>query len=107
RPRLVTSDDEIPAPAHEDAAVNWALVAALRAQASDQLSQAATAGRVRHDKATQEELGRAIVLELIDTTVTERVDAGEEAWSQATQEALARAVFDALFRLGRLQPLVD
>jgi len=87
--------------------VDWSLVAALRAQASEQLSQAVAADRARLDKSAQEELGRSIVLDLIEATVAERVNAGNAAWPLAQQDALARAVFDSLFRLGRLQPLVD
>ncbi|GAB2761902.1 CpaF/VirB11 family protein [Nocardioides salsibiostraticola] len=87
--------------------VDWSLVAVLRAQASEQLSQAVAADRGRLDRAAQEELGRAIVLDLIEATVAHRVDAGGTTLSAVEQDGLARAVFDALFRLGRLQPLVD
>ena len=88
-------------------AVDWSLAAALRAHASEQLSQAVAADRGRLDKAAQEELGRSIVLDLIESTVADRVNAGSTALTAAEQDALARAVFDSLFRLGRLQPLVD
>ena len=87
--------------------VDWVLAAALRAQASEQLSQAVAAESGRLDKAAQEELGRSIVLDLIESTVADRVNAGSTALPAAEQAALARAVFDSLFRLGRLQPLVD
>ena len=87
--------------------LDWSLVSALRAQASEQLSQAVAADRGRLDKAAQEELGRTIVLDLIESTVADRVNAGMTALPGAEQDALARAVFDSLFRLGRLQPLVD
>ena len=93
--------------AAESRALDWGLVAALRAQASEQLSQAVSADRGRLDRAAQQELGRAIVLDLIDASVADHVNAGGTAWSAAHQEAMARAVFDSLFRLGRLQPLVD
>lgn len=86
---------------------DWPLVAALRAQASEQLSQAVAADRGRLDRAAQEELGRSIVLDLIESTVADTVNAGGSAWPVAQQDALARVVFDSLFRLGRLQPLVD
>jgi Flp pilus assembly CpaF family ATPase len=89
------------------AEVDWVLVATLRAQASDQLSQAVAADRGRLDKAAQEELGRSIVLDLIESTVAERANAGDATLPLGVQESLARAVFDSLFRLGRLQPLVD
>ena len=87
--------------------VDWPLVAALRSQASEQLSQAVAADRGRLDRAAQEELGRSIVLDLIESAAAERANAGRTAWPVAEQDGLARAVFDSLFRLGRLQPLVD
>ena len=87
--------------------VDWSLVSALRAQASEQLSQAVAADRSRLDKIAQEELGRTIVLDLIESTVSDRVNAGSTTLPVSQQDALARAVFDSLFRLGRLQPLVD
>jgi pilus assembly protein CpaF len=102
RPRLVSSVD-----ASAALEMDWGLVAALRAQASEQLSQAIAAERGRLDRAAQEEMGRSIVLDLIETTLAETVNAGRTAWSIPQQDALARAVFDSLFRLGRLQPLVD
>lgn len=87
--------------------VDWHLVAALRAQASEQLSQSVAADRGRLDRPAQEELGRSIVLDLVESAMSEAVNAGEATWSPVRQQALARAVYDALFRLGRLQPLVD
>ena len=91
----------------EPSGVDWSLVAALRARASEQLSRAVAADRGRLDRAAQEELGRSVVLDLIESSLAEAVNAGGRAWPVAQQEALARAVFDSLFRLGRLQPLVD
>lgn len=87
--------------------MDWTLVAALRARASEQLSQAVAADRARLDKAAQEELGRSIVLDLVESTLAEAVNSGDAAWTAEQQASLARAVFDSLFRLGRLQPLVD
>ena len=87
--------------------LDWGLVAALRALASEQLSQSIAADRARLGPASQQELGRSIVLELIDSALADEVNAGGTAWTIAHQDAMARAVFDALFRLGRLQPLVD
>ena len=87
--------------------VDWALVAALRARASEQLSQSVAADRGRLDRPAQEELGRSIVLDLIESSMAEAVNDGRTAWTPAQQQGLARAVFDSLFRLGRLQPLVD
>ena len=90
---------------HND--LDWGLVSALRSQASERLSQAVAAERGRLDKGSQEEYGRAIVLDLIESAMAEAVNTGSAAWTLAEQQALARAVFNSLFRLGRLQPLVD
>jgi len=87
--------------------VDWSIVAELRARASEQLSQAVASDRSRLDKPAQQELGRSIVLDLIESAMADDVDAGRGAWSPARQQATAQAVFDSLFRLGRLQPLVD
>lgn len=91
----------------DDADIDWQLVAALRAQASEQLSQAVAADRGRLDRPAQEELGRSIVLDLVESTMADAVNAGQATWPLERQRAVARAVFDSLFRLGRLQPLVD
>jgi pilus assembly protein CpaF len=107
-PRHVGSVSRMPLAAPQGAEdIDWQLVAALRAKASDQLSQAVAADRGRLDKTGQQELGRAIVLELIDAAMVDRVNAGSASMSAAGQSRLAHAVFDSLFRLGRLQPLVD
>lgn len=97
----------VPSPPAATSDVDWTLVSALRAQASEQLSQAVASDRARLDKAAQQELGRSIVLDLIESAMAEAVDAGEGSWSLARQQSTAQAVFDSLFRLGRLQPLVD
>ena len=87
--------------------LDWALVAAFRSQASEQLSAALSADRGRLNRTAQRELGRSIILELLETAAAEQVSAGQDAWTLAQQQALATAIFDALFGLGRLQPLVD
>lgn len=100
-------DDNVTVDASLSDSVDWGLVSTLRSQASERLSQAVAAERGRLDKTSQEELGRAIVLDLIESSMAEAVNSGTAAWSATEQAALARAVFDSLFRLGRLQPLVD
>lgn len=90
-----------------DSELDWGLVSALRSQASERLSQAVAAERGRLDKGSQQEYGRAIVMDLVESAMAEAVNAGSAAWTLAEQKSLARAVFDSLFRLGRLQPLVD
>ncbi len=86
--------------------IDWAQVAIFRSQASDQLTSALGEDR-QVDRATEEELGRAIIQELLQSEASERLSNGDAPWSLAEQDAMAQAVFDALFGLGRLQPLVN
>lgn len=87
--------------------LDWSLVAAFRAQASEQLTRVFGEDRTHVSRELQEEQGRAIVVELLDSAAADLVMAGKPAWSPGLQGRLAQAVFDALFRLGRLQPLVE
>jgi len=88
-------------------ALDWSLVAAFRAQASEQLTQALGDERSSLDRAAQEEVGRSIIVELLDAAAAEAVSAGKRAWTMTEQRRLEEAVFNALFRMGRLQPLLD
>jgi len=96
-----------PRPSRQPAAVDWGLVAAFRSQASEQLTKALGEDRPRTDRADQEALGRAIILELLESAAAEAVTNGEPSWTLPEQDALATAIFNALFRMGRLQPLVE
>jgi Flp pilus assembly CpaF family ATPase len=99
--------DRLPERAAVDDDLDWGLVAAFRSQASEQLTQALGDDRGRLSVEEQRELGRGIILELLRSAAEEAVSRGEPAWSLALERRLAEAVFDSLFRLGRLQPLVD
>ena len=86
--------------------LDWSLVAVLRQQTADRLSQEST-GDLLKDRDGQRERGRAIIADLLARESTERARAGNDPWPLAHQDRLGRAVFDAVFGLGRLQPLVD
>ena len=88
------------------AAPDWSMVARLRGEASAALTDAI--GEVPGmPRGEQEDLGREIIERLLDgddaTSVAER----GQARTLLERRLLAEAVFDALFRLGRLQPLLD
>ena len=87
--------------------LDWALVAAFRQQASDRLSAALGEDRAHLTAPAQRERGRAIIAELLESEAAERIDTGTPTWTPAQHAAMAAAVDDALFGLGRLQPLVD
>lgn len=85
--------------------VDWALVSQLRGEVasrlSDRMGDANWGGQRRQDE------GRELIGVLLDERAADALARRAEADSVAQQEALAKAVFDAVFGLGRLQPLVD
>jgi type IV secretory pathway ATPase VirB11/archaellum biosynthesis ATPase len=85
--------------------IDWSLVARLRSEASERLSGRIGADRV--DRGQQQSLGRTIIHELLEDQAVQAAASGQGAWDRAFQARVGQAVFDALFRLGRLQPLVD
>ncbi len=87
--------------------MDWGLVAAFRSQASELLTKQLGGDRLHLDKAAQEALGRSIIVELLESAAADAVTAGRPPWTPAEQDALAQAVFNALFRMGRLQPLIE
>ena len=63
--------------------------------------------RARAGRAEQEAMGRDLIDEVLREHSADVAAAGEQAWTPVQRAATAQAVFDAVFRLGRLQPLVD
>jgi type IV secretory pathway ATPase VirB11/archaellum biosynthesis ATPase len=89
-----------------DTSIDWTQVAELRTQASEMLT-GALQDRSHLEPHQQRELGRSIIVELLQTTAANNLAVGRRAWSMDEQDRIGQAVFDALFGLGRLQPLVD
>ena len=87
------------------AGTDWETVATLRQQTADRLSSESST--LLEDRDGQRERGRSIIMDLLSRESTERARAGSDAWGPQELDDLARAVFDAVFGLGRLQPLVD
>lgn len=98
-----------PAPAPSAAstkiALDWKQVAMFRGQASDQLTAVMRDDRSMSKEAMRER-GRQIILDLLQSEAEQRLSEGDEAWPMDVQEAMSQAIFDALFGLGRLEPLV-
>jgi pilus assembly protein CpaF len=91
-------------------AVDWDLVADLRKATSAELTRDAGERDKPLPADEQRERGREIITKLVEQTAADRVNTPGTKSTPLTlgqQEALVRAVFDYVFRLGRLQPLVD
>lgn len=84
----------------------WAEVASLRRTAGDRLAKSITDSEGLN-AASREEVGRSIIEQVVRDTTDTLLVGGTQRWDSHHQAHLKSAVFDALFRLGRLQPLVD
>jgi pilus assembly protein CpaF len=99
RPQMSRVDDR--------GGLDWGLVRALRQQAAKLLADELRDRAVPAER--EREIGRGIIARLLDEHVDAQVRGGAAAglFTPSEQDELARAVFDSLFGLARLQPLVD
>lgn len=84
---------------------DWELVARMRTEVARRLAE--QIGETRPNRDAEEAEGAAIIRQLLDEDTAEGIARIGQARSLAEQEVLAKAVFDAMFGLGRIQPLVD
>jgi Flp pilus assembly CpaF family ATPase len=93
-------------PSYDARAVDWGLVRTFRQRASQKLAEQLRA-RPGVDEEDRRELGRSIVRSLLEDHARTDALGGTHLMELEDEQALAAAVFDSLFGLGRLQPLVD
>ena len=101
---VLTKRTAAPAPAPPPAAggMDWGLVQTMRAQVADQLAKEGRTGFGDEER----ELGRSIITGLVGAETRARQQMGVP-WSVEAETAHAKAVFDAVFGMGRFQPLLD
>lgn len=91
--------------------VDWRLVTALRREASERISEERAAHRDRTGSDLAEAdlrmLGRAVVRRVVGDHAARLANEGQALWSVETEEAHVRAVLDAIFGYGRMQPLFE
>lgn len=101
-----------------DAVVDWSQVAMFRTMVATRLAGALGGSWSGGDsdgerpgagasRAEQQALGLDLIEEVLREHSADVAAAGEQSWTPAERTATRQAVFDAVFRLGRLQPLVD
>lgn len=86
--------------------LDWALVSTFRADVSNRLSAAIAADDTLTGDARLA-LGRSQIVQVIRDHVDGLVRQGRDPWDEELISRMNQAVFDALFRLGRLQQHVD
>jgi pilus assembly protein CpaF len=91
--------------------VDAAVVAEVRAEVLAGLSEReralAAAGRPPLGAPDEQALGRQLIAEALERRATDALREGNPVLSATEEDELSRAVFDALFRLARLQRLLD
>jgi len=95
-----------PRPAPTGADVDWRLVRSMRSQAADRLA-AHYAERPELDEAAHREWARGDILDLLRAHDSDAAISGQRTFAVGEQQQLVKAIFDSIFGLGRLQPLVD
>ncbi|HLT59749.1 MAG TPA: CpaF/VirB11 family protein [Microlunatus sp.] len=91
--------------------VDWAQVVELRRLASAAITEEAEAQQARTGipltEADRVLLGRSLIRRIVGDHVRSLHRSGAELWSTAQEENYVQAVEDAVFRYGRLQPLLQ
>ena len=87
--------------------VDWELAASLRALAAQRYSDKASVLPDGELAQSREAMGRSIIVEVVQEAAETEFAVSGVLPPPESQAALAQAVFDLMFRLGRLQPLVD
>lgn len=96
------------APAPVVGGVDWVWAEQVRGVAAKRFSDRAMAAADQvDDREARQELGRAVIAEVVREACETKFSLDGVLVPPQTQHALAAAVFDLMFRLGRLQPLVD
>jgi type IV secretory pathway ATPase VirB11/archaellum biosynthesis ATPase len=109
-----------PAHAGDVPGLDWELVRAFRTVVAGRLTASLGADWRRLganepkafgeelDRPGQERFGRAVISDVLKEHTADVVKSGDQdAWTPGEQARMAQAVFDSVFRLGRLQPLID
>jgi pilus assembly protein CpaF len=86
--------------------VDWRLVRSMRGQAADQLSQI-LASRPDLDKEAEQERAKQMILDLLRSHDDDASVTGGRTFAAGELGKLQQAVYDSLYGLGRIQPLVD
>jgi pilus assembly protein CpaF len=87
-------------------AMDWTQVRAFRQQAAELLTTQLR-DRSGLDEEAHREIGRALIVAMLRDHADTLLAKGGQPPTPAQEHAMAGAIFDALFHLGRLQPLVD
>ncbi len=88
-----------------------ALVRSIRASVATELSKRSSDAQLtrarRLDRDDQAVLARQLINDALEAHARDCVERGEPVLAEEAESSIAQAIFDRLFQLGRLQPLID
>ncbi|MBE6476727.1 MAG: CpaF family protein [Propionibacteriaceae bacterium] len=95
----------------EDAKPDWQVVIALRATASELITERQGQWEQEHRRPMAPEdrrlMGRSIITRVVHEHADELTRSGQALWPLALENRYAKAVEDAVFGYGRMQPVFD
>ena len=98
-------------PAQPEPEIDWSVVVMLRRRAADMIADRAADWALQHGTAMPEIdrklMGRSVVRGCVHDHVEQLNRTGQALWTMNHETAYARAVEDAIFGYGRLQPLFE
>lgn len=103
---LTGVDTAPPSQAGARSTIDHGLVADVRREVSDSLALRLREAPV-NDPRARRELARSLLAAVLAERSRERVHAGLPPWSVQHEFSIADGVMDAIFGMGRLQPLID
>jgi len=83
--------------------LDWTVIKELRAAATNAITERRSAVM---SEVEEQALGRRVIAELVQRLIAEQMQRGETPDTHLT-DRIQKAVYDALFGMGRLQPLLD
>jgi len=87
------------------------LVRSIRASVATELSKRSSEAQLtrarRLDRDDQAVLARQLIHDALEAHARDCVERGEPVLTEEAESCIAQAIFDRLFQLGRLQPLID
>ncbi len=91
--------------------VDWSLVVALRKAATAEISDSSQAWAAAHSRpmpdVDRRMMGRSVIRQIVRNHAEQLTATGQALWPIDLEHAYARAVEDAVFGFGRMQPLFE
>ncbi|WP_051215737.1 CpaF family protein [Granulicoccus phenolivorans] len=90
-------------------ALDWSLVVGMRRRAATEIAERTEQAEAHQPLGATDRrlLGKSVVRSVVRGQAEQLADSGTEVWSPQTEAAYARALEDAIYGYGRLQPLFE